>query len=91
MNRPDLLVPERHWMILTFNIEEYMKQQELAIDGMSCGHCVKALTKELSAIKGMNVQEVSIGKAVIEYDAQLVSDEDILHAIDEAGFRLAMG
>ncbi|GDX63520.1 MAG: hypothetical protein RLZZ578_881 [Bacteroidota bacterium] len=67
-----------------------MKQQELAIDGMSCGHCVKSLNKELSAIKGLNVQEVSIGKAVIEYDPELVNDEDILQAIDEAGFRLAM-
>jgi copper chaperone CopZ len=52
---------------------------------------VKALTKELTAIKGLNVQEVSIGKAVIDYDQELVSDEDILQAIDEAGFRLAMG
>jgi len=68
-----------------------MKHQELAIDGMSCGHCVKALTTELSAIKGLQVQEVIIGKAVIDYDPQLVSDEDILHAIDEAGFRLALG
>ena len=67
-----------------------MKQQELAIDGMSCGHCVKSLNKELSAIKGLTVQEVVIGKAVIEYDPELVNDEDILHAIDEAGFRLSM-
>jgi copper chaperone CopZ len=37
------------------------------------------------------VQEVIIGKAVIDYDQELVSDEDILQAIDEAGFRLAMG
>ncbi|MEY3689769.1 MAG: heavy-metal-associated domain-containing protein [Ignavibacteria bacterium] len=68
-----------------------MKHQELAIDGMSCGHCVKALTNELAAIKGLNVKEVIIGKAVIDYDPELVSDEDILHAIDEAGFRLALG
>ncbi|MBM4150126.1 MAG: heavy-metal-associated domain-containing protein [Ignavibacteria bacterium] len=67
-----------------------MIQQELAIDGMSCGHCVKSLNKELSAIKGLTVQEVAIGKAVIEYDPELVNDEDILQAIDEAGFRLAM-
>jgi copper chaperone CopZ len=58
---------------------------------MSCGHCVKALTKELEAIKGLTVQEIIIGKAVIDYDQELVSDEDILQAIDEAGFRLAMG
>jgi len=67
-----------------------MKKQELLIDGMSCGHCVKALTKELSAIPGLKVEEVLIGKAIIEYDPDTVSDEDILHAIDESGFRLAL-
>lgn len=68
-----------------------MKHQELAIDGMSCGHCVKALTKEFAAIKGLHIEDISIGKVVIDYDPELVSDEDILQAIDEAGFRLSMG
>lgn len=67
-----------------------MKKQELLIDGMSCGHCVKALKNELSAIQGLIVQDVQIGKAIIEYDPDTVSDEDILHAIDESGFRLAL-
>jgi copper chaperone CopZ len=57
---------------------------------MSCGHCVKALKNELSAIQGLIVQDVQIGKAIIEYDPDTVSDEDILHAIDESGFRLAL-
>jgi copper chaperone len=67
-----------------------MKKQELLIDGMSCGHCVKALKNELTAIQGLIVQDVQIGKAIIEYDPDTVSDEDILHAIDESGFRLAL-
>ena len=28
----------------------------LAIDGMSCGHCVQAVTKALSAVPGVKVQ-----------------------------------
>ena len=67
-----------------------MKKQELLIDGMSCGHCVKALKNELTAIQGLIVQDVQIGKAIIEYDPDTVSDEDILDAIDESGFRLAL-
>ncbi|GDX65783.1 hypothetical protein LBMAG36_08500 [Chlorobiota bacterium] len=67
-----------------------MKKQELLIDGMSCGHCIKALKNELTAIQGLIVQDVQIGKAIIEYDPDTVSDEDILHAIDESGFRLAL-
>lgn len=57
---------------------------------MSCGHCIKALKNELTAIQGLIVQDVQIGKAIIEYDPDTVSDEDILHAIDESGFRLAL-
>lgn len=67
-----------------------MKKQELKIDGMSCGHCVKALQKELQSVQGLQVDEVQVGKAVISYDPERVHDDDILQAIDEAGFRLAL-
>ncbi len=37
-----------------------------AIDGMSCGHCVQAVTKALSAVPGIRVKSVEVGSAVIE-------------------------
>lgn len=38
----------------------------LGIDGMSCGHCVQAVTKVLSAVPGVKVKSVAVGSAVIE-------------------------
>ena len=38
----------------------------LSIDGMSCGHCVKAVTKALSAVPGVRVKSVAVGTAQIE-------------------------
>jgi copper chaperone len=65
-----------------------MKIQELKIEGMSCGHCVMAVKKELEKIKDINVENVSIGSAKIQYDDSKVSKEDIEKAVDEAGFKL---
>ena len=38
----------------------------LSIDAMSCGHCVKAVTKALSAVPGVQVRSVAVGSAEIE-------------------------
>jgi copper chaperone CopZ len=42
------------------------KTTTLAIDGMSCGHCVQAVTKALSGVPGVTVKSVAVGLAVIE-------------------------
>ncbi len=66
-----------------------MKKVELKVEGMSCGHCVMSLKKELSKIEGANVLDVQIGSAKIEYDEQKVDSALITAAVDEAGFILA--
>ncbi len=38
----------------------------LSIDGMSCGHCVNAVTKALSVVPGVKVRSVAVGTAQIE-------------------------
>jgi copper chaperone len=45
---------------------ETIKTTTLNIDGMSCGHCVQAVTKALSAVPGIKVKSVEVGSAVIE-------------------------
>lgn len=66
-----------------------MKKVELKVEGMSCGHCVMSLKKELSKIEGANVLDVQVGSAKIEYDEQKVDNALITAAVDEAGFVLA--
>jgi copper chaperone len=65
-----------------------MKASELKIEGMSCGHCVMAVKKELGAIAGLTVEDVQIGKARVQYDETKVSQEKLAAAIDEAGYKL---
>ena len=65
-----------------------MKTSELVIEGMSCGHCVMSLKKELSKIKDLNIRDVQIGKAEIDFDENKVSSGDLSAAVEEAGFKL---
>lgn len=65
-----------------------MKSHELIIEGMSCRHCVISVSKELSKIPGLRVQNVEIGRALVEYDDTEVTQAHIAKAIEEAGHRL---
>lgn len=65
-----------------------MKKEELKIEGMSCGHCVISVKKELSKIEGLNINTVEIGKAVLEFDETKISENKIHAAIEEAGFKV---
>lgn len=59
------------------------------VNGMTCGHCVGAVTTELSKLDQVTDVEVSLdsGQATITSDAPL--DEDAVRAaIDEAGYEL---
>ena len=65
-----------------------MKIQEYKITGMSCNHCVMAVKKELSKIAGLTIESVEIGKARVKYDESVVRENDIIHAIQEAGYKV---
>lgn len=57
----------------------------LAIDGMSCGHCVQAVTKALSAVPGVQVKSVAVGSAVIEATDGWAAGKAVA-ALEEAGY-----
>jgi copper chaperone len=59
----------------------------LEIDGMSCGHCVKAVTAALQALPGAEAIAVEVGRA--SFDAARPPDEATLRALlDDAGYEL---
>ncbi|MCR2044304.1 heavy-metal-associated domain-containing protein [Anaerosalibacter massiliensis] len=63
-------------------------KKTILIEGMSCGHCVKAVEealKELDEIKSVNVN-LEEKKADIEGDS--LDYNKIKEAIDEAGYRV---
>jgi copper chaperone len=65
-----------------------MKIQEFKIEGMSCGHCVMSVRKELTRLDNVKVNDVQIGKAKVEYDENKSSENLIIQAIEEAGFKV---
>ena len=58
----------------------------LSIDGMSCGHCVATVKKELASVSGVTVDNVAVGSASLHYDPRLTSPERIAEAVDRAGY-----
>lgn len=60
----------------------------LHITGMSCGHCVAAVTRRLEALEGVTVRAVEVGRADVVVDAGRVSPQEVAAALDEIGFAL---
>jgi copper chaperone CopZ len=62
--------------------------ETVAIDGMTCGHCVMAVRQALSALESVDVERVDIGLASISFDPAQVDHDTIASAIEEAGYSL---
>jgi len=65
-----------------------MEKVELKVSGMSCGHCVAAVSKSLSALDGVDVVSVEVGSARLSYDPDKLSRERIAEAVADAGFEV---
>jgi copper ion binding protein len=63
-----------------------MQKLELEIEGMSCGHCVAAVSDALGELPGVSVEAVRIGSAQITYEPAQVSQEQIVLAVEDAGY-----
>jgi copper chaperone CopZ len=63
------------------------------VTGMTCGHCVTAVTEELSALDGVTGVDVALvaggtSTVTVTSDAPLRADT-VRAAVDEAGYELA--
>jgi copper ion binding protein len=60
--------------------------------GMSCQHCVDAVTAELGRLAGVEQVQVDLGAgSVTVTSAQPLTLDDVRAAVDEAGFDLGDG
>jgi copper chaperone CopZ len=64
-----------------------MKTEKINISGMSCGHCVKFVEKEISKLRIKKIK-VDINSLEVEYDETKVSHDDIVKSIEEAGYEV---
>jgi copper chaperone CopZ len=65
----------------------------VGVQGMTCGHCVHAVTEEISAIPGVtdvSIELVNGGTSQVTISAtEPIGDEAISAAVDEAGYVVA--
>jgi copper chaperone len=65
---------------------------EITVKGMSCGHCVAAMTKAMASLPGVRDVKVDLGSGRVSYEcAAPISREDLDRVVKAAGFELAEG
>ncbi len=65
-----------------------MAEVNLAINGMTCQHCVMRVKKALEQMPGVSEAEVNIGSAKVTYDESKVKKEDVERAVENAGYQI---
>jgi copper chaperone len=60
----------------------------IKIEGMSCGGCVRNVTRTLEALSGVSGVEVSLEQAcaVVRYDPAVIDADMMRRAVEEGGF-----
>lgn len=63
-----------------------MEQVTFKIEGMTCQHCVRAVSTRLAKTPGVTVDDVQIGSAVIHHDPAVATVDQIEEAIADEGY-----
>ncbi len=63
-----------------------MSTQIYAVDGMTCGHCVQSVTKEVGAVPGVTGVSVDLEAKTVTVVGDGVDDAAVRAAVDEAGY-----
>lgn len=65
-----------------------MATHTFIVVGMTCDHCVKAVTSEVSTIAGISEVVVDLSQATLSFTGE-IPRETIAEAVKEAGYELA--
>jgi len=68
-----------------------MQTAILNISGMTCGGCVRSVTKVINALDGVEKSDVSLEekRAVVDFDPGKLGVEQLKRAIEEAGYEVS--
>lgn len=64
----------------------------LNIDGMTCGGCVKSVTRILSELDGVSRAEVNLENksAVVNFDESKVKINQLVDAVEDGGYEVSV-
>ncbi|GAB3959137.1 heavy-metal-associated domain-containing protein [Actinoallomurus acanthiterrae] len=66
-----------------------MTTTEYTVKGMTCGHCVSAVTSEVGAIDGVTDVKVDLTSGVVTVASTApLDDRAVRDAVDEAGYEV---
>jgi copper ion binding protein len=61
-----------------------------AVKGMTCGHCVSAVSAEVGRIDGVTAVDVDLATGTVTVSSETALDETaVREAVDEAGYEFA--
>jgi len=58
----------------------------MLVEGMSCNHCVMAVTKALKEVNGVSNVNVDLGSKKVEIEGENLNDAKLKEAVEEAGY-----
>lgn len=67
-----------------------MEKTVLKVDGMSCDHCVKAITKAVGALDGVNgvIVDLDAKSVTVTHDPAKAALDKIRFEIEEQGYEI---
>jgi copper chaperone len=72
-----------------------MITRQIAVEGMTCEHCVRAVTEELTALSGVTAVEIDLvpqGLSRVQVtSAEPLPDDAVRAAVEEAGYDVVSG
>jgi copper chaperone CopZ len=68
-----------------------METRYLKVQGMSCGHCVRAVSEALKGVDGVQVESVEIGTARLKLDPGKATMSAVIDAVMDAGYEADEG
>jgi copper ion binding protein len=67
-----------------------MSTASYTVVGMTCGHCVSAVTEEVSQLPGVTAVDVDLATGGLTVSSEAPVDEaDVRAAVEEAGYEVA--
>jgi copper chaperone len=67
-----------------------MSTASYTVVGMTCGHCVSAVTDEVSQVPGVTAVDVDLASGGLTVTSEApVDDSAVLAAVEEAGYEVA--
>jgi copper chaperone len=65
-----------------------MTTSEYTVTGMTCEHCVKAVSDEVGKLAGVADVQVDLASGTLRVHSEApIAEADVLAAVDEAGYR----